>query len=153
MQSVPHAILDAMIAATAANPAGRHSLLLLEAVRDRGITLYTVFPRTKASEPPFGVASVTVFGDDPPRPGRAKGPGRFHERTIHSHLRAATHVAIMAGDALLAVYQEAVDLAATGANVVLIETDSRHEAEWLALVKRAAPQADLMQVLEPVGRA
>ena len=96
---------------------------------------------------PPGRPAVLIIGDDA---AASRGPDGFHRASLRRALRRATHVAVRAGAPVPAVYAAAPEPAlAGGGAVVLIETRERHEADWVAFVRRHAPDAACLLVTPP----
>jgi len=126
---------------------------LMAAVDHAAVVKWLTGDGRPSPEVPYGRSAVVIVGDDPPAPRRSLGPGVFHERTLRQHLRAATHVAVMAGKPVAALYRQAAELAALGGVIVLVECTVETEAAWVELVKVKAPQADFVLATPVSGRA
>ncbi len=145
--------IDIMIAAARLNPRAKHYLPIYLAARDQGIALDWLFQKKHRDLPRMPPKSMLIVGDDLP-PGETElGPTAFHQGSLRRCLNSCTHVAIMSGSAISEVYEDSARFAALGARVVLIETGTRAEAQWLDYVRSTAPQADLLVVTVAAGRA
>lgn len=107
----------------------------------KGCTYATVVQGDGAFRIPTKRPAVVVVGDDL---ASAKGPAAFNRRSLRRYLSRCSAVCIVSSeavpDAYAAIAAEAVD---RRRDVAIIETQPEHEAEWLALVRQAAPLASV----------
>ena len=86
--------------------------------------------------------ALVVVGDDL---ASARGPAAFNRQSLRRYLSRCSAVCIVSSaavpDAYAAMAAEAVDRRRDAA---IIETQPRHEGEWLALVQQSAPLAKVL---------
>lgn len=92
---------------------------------------------------------IALIGDDL---FFAEGPAGFHLRSLRKLLGQAHFVSVMSGAPVAKAYQGAADIAGSGLNVVLIETQPAEERSWLEFVYRHAPKA-AKQIVSPNAKA
>ena len=120
------------------------------AMRTAGIGLALIQQRTGPFHPPKGRAFIGLIGDDT---DRSLGPDGFDRASIR-RLLALTHgVCVMSCELVPRVYATAAAVARLGIATAIIETRPEHEAEWLALVKEAAPGASTLLYTCAAGTA
>ncbi|HEV2678726.1 MAG TPA: hypothetical protein VGV37_29635 [Aliidongia sp.] len=81
------------------------------------------------------------------------GPDQFDEASIGRALRAAAGVCVTSTTATEAALSVAGLALVSGQRSILIETTARFEADWLAAIKRLAPDARVLLSTSVEGRA
>ena len=71
----------------------------------------------------------------------AEGPAGFHLRSLRKLLERAHAVYVLVGAAVPEIYKAAADVADSGLNVIIIETQTSEEAVWSDFVCRHADRA------------
>lgn len=104
-------------------------------------------------EVPSGLPQILLIGDDL---NAALGPAAFHARSVRRYLATCRAAVIVAAEPIPSLYWDAYARAVERReNVVIVETRPEREAEWLDLIRAAAP-ADValsLGTVAPAGRA
>ena len=85
---------------------------------------------------------VVVLGDDAEL---AFGPSAFHLPSVSEFTKSCSSAAVVSGSPLVETYRRATTHAALKReNVVIVETRSRFEIEWVRLLKAIKPELDVL---------
>jgi hypothetical protein len=118
---------------------GQHLLPVIDLLR-LGVALLILPAGKFRYDTPKRATWCALIGDDFVT---AEGPSAFHIRSMRKLLDKASAVFIMCGRPVHEAYAAAADIAAAGANVVIIETQAEEEASWANFVRKHAPKLAL----------
>jgi hypothetical protein len=122
---------------------------IMRVVRDAGINLCIVPQHVGSFLPPRNRPSIVIIGDDLQT---ARGPSAFHGFSLRRYIKRCKAAAIVSSAPPPLAYDAIAVLAASGADVVLIETRPEHEADWHDCVKAANPDISIIiATVEPQG--
>lgn len=68
----------------------------------------------------------------------AEGPSAFHLKSLRELVKRASAAYVMSGSVVPEAYATAANVAAAGANVVIVETQESEEASWMNFIQRHA---------------
>ena len=125
---------------------GTHLVPIVEAVSVEG-ALVIIAGKQRFDAPKRGIW-IALICDDLHFAG---GPAAFHLKSRRKLLERATAIFIISGPAVPEAYAAAADIAAAGANVLIVETQEGEETSWMDFVRRHAPRAAI-SLVNPAGR-
>lgn len=120
---------------------GRHLAPIMRAVRDYGVSMIIIPQGIKdhheALPAVLAEPFVALIGDDM---YQTLGPKAFGRKMLTRLIRQADVAAIVASEAVYEVYDQMSQQAALARrNVLIIETLPSRELEWLAALRKVAP--------------
>ena len=140
---IPAHVLTAMIK-LAEELSGAHWRPLLEAVRDRGVIIFSVAQRAGPFRPPYSKQHplIALIGDDT---DVALGPDGFHKKSLRRLMGSASAGIIVASAPVVGVYETAAFIAGSfRQKVFIIETRPEQEIPWAQFSEDAAPHLSLL---------
>ena len=110
---------------------------IMVAVRDAGVGFGIVAQDSGPFDFPSNRPTIVILGDDL---WESKGPNAFHQKSLRRFVKRCRNAVIMACEPLPVAYAAA---AATAAgflrDVIIVETQPRHEADWKAALDAINP--------------
>jgi hypothetical protein len=125
---------------------------LVEAMKV-GVKLLLIWHRHRiAPAPPqdIGRPWIAIVGDDNEV---SYGPCRYYREGLRRLAKLADGLAVYSGAASVEFYALFATTAALDANVLVIETQLAHHAEWSEFLRGAAPQAAHLDIMPRGGSA
>ncbi len=125
---------------------------LVEAMK-AGVKLLLIWHGHRiAPAPPqdIGRPWIAIVGDDNEV---SYGPCRYDREGLRRLAKLADGLAVYSGAASVEFYALFATTAALGANVLVIETQLAHHAEWSEFLREAAPQAAHLDIMPRGGSA
>ena len=134
---IPRARLD-----FAVDHAPEHLRAIYRAVRDHGVSFGVVTQRAGRFAFPSDKPVVTLLGDDL---DEALGPPAFHRKSVRRFVASCEAAVIISCDPQPWFYTAATSVAVLKRrNVLIVETRSEVEADWVDLVRSIAPDIRML---------
>lgn len=128
-----------------------HLRCIYAAVRDCGVSFATISQNSGRFAFPAGKPVVALLGDDM---HEALGPAAFHRKSVRRFVATCAAAVVIACDAQPRFYAMATSVAVClRRDVLIVETRSEHEADWIDLVKTISPDIRMLigTVRPPTG--
>jgi hypothetical protein len=125
---------------------------LVEAMR-AGVAILWIWPDQRFAPPLQEAISrpwIAIVGDDNEV---SYGPCRYYREGLRRLAKLADGLAVYSGAASVEFYALFATTAALDANVLVIETQLAHHAEWSEFLRGAAPQAAHLDIMPRGGSA
>lgn len=125
---------------------------LVEAMK-AGVKLFLIWHGDRiAPAPPQDIGGpwIAIVGDDNEV---SYGPCRYDREGLRRLAKLADGLAVYSGAASVEFHALFAATAALGANVLVIETQLAHHAEWSEFLREAAPQATHLDIMPRGGSA
>jgi hypothetical protein len=125
---------------------------LVEAMR-AGVAILWIWPDQRFAPPlqeVIGRPWIAIVGDDDEI---SHGPRAYDRNGLRRLAALAKGIAVYSGAAEARFYGLFAATAVLGANVLVIETQLTHHAEWSAFLREAAPNATFLHILPRGGSA
>jgi hypothetical protein len=128
---------------------GSHLRPIWIAVRDAGVACCIVPQGGEAFDPSEDKSTIVIIGDDMLA---SLGPKAFHETSLKRFVKRCRGAVIVACEPVPLAYAAAASVAALCANVVIVETRPRHEADWKAALDAINPDLNyIICTVKPEG--
>ena len=118
-----------------------HLRHVYRAVRDGAVTFGFVTQRSGRFAFPSRLPVIAIFGDDL---DEALGPAGFHRKSVRRFVASCAGAVVIACDAQPPLYHAAAAAVVLRRNVVLVETRSEHEADWIDLIRSIKPDIRML---------
>ena len=119
-----------------------HLRYIYAAVRDCGVSFGTVTQHSGRFAFPSDKPVIAILGDDM---HATLGPAAFHRKSVRRFVASCAAAVVIACDAQPRFYAMATSVAVClRRNVLIVETRSEHEADWVDLVQAINPDIRLL---------